>query len=101
MEARARVPMQPDRFHVRVLQLGIQLEGLQVEVIDVGKGIRGLEGLLVPVPLLHPGACTLDLGVVLAVQGMCWLTSPPNLLNLLRICCFSTRSSPVSPQLSS
>ena len=72
--------------------LRIELEGLKVEVIDVGERIRSLERLLlVPdaVPLLHPddASCTLDLGLGLAVQGMCWLTSlSPNLLNLLRMC---------------
>ena len=96
------MPVQPDRLHIRVLQLRegelrgvdcelkylrIELERFQVEVINVGERIRSLERLLVSVPLLHPDACcTLDLGLVLAVQGMCWLTSPPNLLNLLRMC---------------
>jgi len=97
------VPVKPDRLHVRVLQLRIELEGLEIEVINVGERIRSLERLLLMVPavplllhpdavsdavpddvplLLHPDAdasCTLDLARLLAVLGMCWLTSlPPN-----------------------
>ena len=65
-----------DDFEVKYLR--IELEGLQVEVIDVGERVRGLEWLMVSVALIHPS--NLDL-------GMCWLTSlSPNLLNLLRIC---------------
>ena len=47
--------------------LRIELEGLKVEVIDVGERIRSLERLLVPVALLHPS--NLDLGRVLECAG--------------------------------
>ena len=56
-----------DDFEVKYLR--IELEGLEVEVINVGQRIRSLEGLLVPVALLHP--FNLDLDRVLAVCEEC------------------------------
>ena len=64
---RVEHPVLRNDFEVKYLR--IELEGLKVEVIDVGERVRSLEGLLVTVSLLHRSS--LDLGRVLAVCKEC------------------------------